>query len=421
METVSITTLVRRTTVILVRQATVFARQTTVILLAITHRGTTPSPSITPSPKRHRRALVITLLGLLLTAGAAAGGLLLFTNGSSQPARFLYYAEVSANGEYLAQATINSSSPAQRIHVWNLARRRIATTINERGNDGNSIDDFELSPDGKTIAVTNTLSVGTELWNTVTGRVVGTLTNPDGSQASCLAFSPDSRTLAVCDNSSGEDYNKMFLWDVPRRSLLRTLDLTEAPFQAMFAPGGKTLAIAVYPNGTGMSPSLKPGLEFWNIGSQKMNGSIPINWQPGGSFSYSHDGRTLDTSDSYGTITRWELTGNPIREITLADQDQDQAASDYPPPPSIEGMTVFSPDGMTLAIADGNQTMLWNLTPGATGRKIALLTDPNSTGVAEIAYTPDGKTLLTSDFNGKVYMWNVATRHILATLTNPAT
>ena len=163
METVSITTLVRRTTVILVHQTTVLVRQTTVILQTITHRRTTPSPSTTPSPKRRRRALLITLLSLLLAAGATTGGLLLFTNGSSQPARFLYYAEVSANGEYLALATINSSNPAQRIYVWNLVQRRIATTINERSNDGNSIDDFELSPDGKTIAVTNTLSVGIEL------------------------------------------------------------------------------------------------------------------------------------------------------------------------------------------------------------------------------------------------------------------
>ena len=44
-----------------------------------------------------------------------------------------------------------------------------------------------------------------------------------------------------------------------------------------------------------------------------------------------------------------------------------------------------------------------------TARIIATLTDPHSTGVQTVQFSPDGKTLVTADADGGVYLWNTAT------------
>jgi WD40 repeat protein len=76
----------------------------------------------------------------------------------------------------------------------------------------------------------------------------------------------------------------------------------------------------------------------------------------------------------------------------------------------------FSPDGKTLAIPEfGGKTYLWNV---ATRRVIAILTNPVGTGVSSVAFSPDGKTLATGDQDGRIYLWNVATRRLALTLTD---
>ncbi len=64
----------------------------------------------------------------------------------------------------------------------------------------------------------------------------------------------------------------------------------------------------------------------------------------------------------------------------------------------------FSPDGKTLVTGDNDGTIrLWD---AATGRQIRSL--PNS-AEEPAAFSPDGKTLATGDLSGPPALWNIAT------------
>jgi hypothetical protein len=73
--------------------------------------------------------------------------------------------------------------------------------------------------------------------------------------------------------------------------------------------------------------------------------------------------------------------------------------------------------GTALAVGDdkSNDTELFD---AATGKLIAPLRDPNSTGVSAVAFGPGG-TLAAGDSDGNVYLWDAAGEKLIAVLPAP--
>jgi hypothetical protein len=311
MTEVSRTTLVRRITIIAVHGTTVMVRQVSMTLHAVAvHRNTPPAKvdRITPPPKkskRRHRALLISAISVLV---AAAAGIIIgaFALHHSPQENGYTYAAVSPNGKFMVSANITSpGSDNEKIYIWDMATRRIVATLNE-----DEIYGIAISPDSKMIAVAHFFR-GTSLWDVATGRVIATLNDPNSSNAGCLAFSPDSKTLAICD---GDGYPEMYIWDIPRHSLT-TIRLPHEhfpsyPAYAAFAPDGKTLAVSMGINDPNYNPSFsadQPGVEFWNIQNLHLTGSLPASETNFDQVTYSRDGRTLITGSKF-----WNLTVNPV-------------------------------------------------------------------------------------------------------------
>jgi WD40 repeat protein len=414
--TATITTIVRRTTTILVHGTTVLVHQTTTIFQQVRLQRTTSRLVKAPPPpkrRRRRRAFIVTALSLLVAA-AVVGGIQLFKKPG--PLMFGYdYVAVSPNGKFLVSSAGTITSGTEEIYVWDMANKRVTATISVPRND---LYGIAISPDSKTIAVAHTSDL-ISLWNVAASRVVATLTAPDPYGAGCLAFSPDSKTLAACGSK------KVYLWSIPKRAIKATLILpneqySATPFSAAFSPDGKTLAVSQeitdekYNSSNSSLKLDQPGVEFWSVRTLKMTGSLPAARTDWTRISYSHDGRMLATCYTDGGTTLWHLTATPPRGVPLSSSASCNSGSS-PLFGSPGDTAVFSPDDTVLATVGGYYALLLNPKGAQTGA----LRDPNSRGVADLGFTPDNKMLVTADGNGEIYLWDITTRHLVATLTNP--
>jgi serine/threonine protein kinase/WD40 repeat protein len=271
------------------------------------------------------------------------------------------------------------------------------------------------------------------------GSSRGTLVDLPTSNVTSVAFSPNGGTLAV-----GGKNGRTYLWDIAARKLNATLT----------DPGGRgvnSVAFSTSPDGVILATADSNGRTYlWNIATRKVATTLTDPGHAGvNSIAFGPDGVNLVTVDSNGSATLWDvdtrkvLTTFAATALSVAFSPNGHTmAFRYPtnPPYGAYVWTVstakvltitdpgstdveaiaYSPDSETFACADGDgDTYLWNIASGKTGKLTATLADPSSTGVNSIAYAPNGVTLAAADNNGSTYVWNIAARKVTAALTDP--
>ena len=132
-------------------------------------------------------------------------------------------------------------------------------------------------------------------------------------------------------------------------------------------------------------------------------GGGPIN-----SLLLSRDGKTLISNTYYegGTVCAWELaTGKLLRQFPGSD---------------VYKHVALSPDGKTLAVADGKEGAgdkigLWDLGSGKSARWLA----KHPGGAYSFAFSPDGKTLASGGGGNRIHFWDLAARKETSPIKTP--
>ena len=223
-----------------------------------------------------------------------------------------------------------------------------------------------------------------------------------------MAFSPDGKTLAT-----GNDEGKVRLWDVARRKP-RAATFTQR--DSVGNEGFPTREVAFSPNGKFLAATNMTGwLTLWDVAGHRQ---IRFLNSGGESVAFSPDGKLFATGDEGDAVFLWDINGRG-----------DEPLAYFDPSTTVKGVA-FSPDGRTLASAsddsDSNLTpkhaaLLWDVAgrdPEPYGQGDPRATLSHSLGVLSVAFSPDGKTLATGSYDGKVRLWDVATGRQRATLSH---
>jgi WD40 repeat protein len=182
----------------------------------------------------------------------------------------------------------------------------------------------------------------------------------------------------------------------------------------MTADSKPVLAVAFSPDGTMLATASEDGTaRLWDVATHRQIGTpMTTDDQAVREVAFSPDGTMLAVGYSNGRTQLWNVASRKLI-ATLTD-----------PGPAAGYSVAFSPDGTLLAVgnifeinsnSNGGNIYLWNV---STRQMIATLTDAGSQGVGSVAFSPGGTLLAAGDSNGRTYLWNVSSRKPVATLTD---
>jgi len=229
------------------------------------------------------------------------------------------------------------------LHVWDAGTGK-ATAAPPTAAAGSSVHALAIAPQGTSFAAAGS-DRRVRICDWQSNGLQGTIDRWDRTSRSRLQYSPDGNTLAALD-----DKGAVKVWDVTLKQLRHTVAVPgEAASCAAFAPDGRTLAVGC-----------SSGVKFVDVASGTLQGSLDLPAAVHAA-AYSPDGRHLAVN-GIGTAGTEAFTF--IKAYSLASkeliQDMDTGAGPKFPPRVLQ----FSRDGTKLVCLMDLGKVLWWEWPG---------------------------------------------------------
>jgi hypothetical protein len=239
--------------------------------------------------------------------------------------------------------------------------------------------DWQVSPDGKTLARVYDQEV--ELWDTQTGKLRPKL-KPASEQAGPLAFSPDSRLLAV------GSYRRVTVWDLK--------DSTKEPL-VFKEPKAKMRGLLFWTNGKRLFGADEGGFAcVWDLASKKAKtaelGEALKSW-----WHVSPDRQTILTcrySNASDLVKPWELTAQVIWHGGVRD-------------------AAFSSDSKRLLF--GNRDVVFLLKEDFTKEKATEVHHGHTKNIYTVATSPKDEVVASGSEDRTAVLWDLKAKKELDT------
>jgi RNA polymerase sigma factor (sigma-70 family) len=298
---------------------------------------------------------------------------------------------------------------------------------------------FAISPDGHTIATAGRSLI---LWDMATGRPLRRFPLIQGIRS--LAFAPDGKSVAV----GGVDYSVRRIDLASGKELLRfvghqpdhkILSPDQGVFGVAFTTDGKKLVTwgsdgtvrvwearsgkelrkfggkdfgsadwhiwSLSPDGKLLAVSDQESFHLWNLETGKEVRQLRTKPYGDRTVAFSPDGKIFGVSeagsDRPGRIVLWDMDGGKERAASASQKGPVTALA-------------FSPDGKTLASAGfgrsrfGLRIHLWDVASMKELRAISLSEKDGYYSVTQLAFSPDGETLISRGHENHIRLWDVA-------------
>ena len=340
--------------------------------------------------------------------------------------RLLHQNKITAMSFTDAGDLIASGSMDGAVHVWSAVdgTELFTTSVGEGG-----VRSLSLSDDGERLAVGSTRDY-VRVWNVFTGEE---LVRVDGGNV--VSISPDGKTLAV-----GGRNEELRLVDIDEDVTIRTEGFGYDTTTIVYSPDGKRIAKTAW-NRERVEESegvqIAAALEMYDHDNGKLlwreTFEKPRLQEP----SFAAGGSQVVVVDEDGEIFHFDVeTGDLLGQRTAIENCVFVAAAmdrvvalgdgggvvtwqaDEEPQPLDAGNTTatacsISSDGKILALALGREVTIWELAE----RKRRLAFDRSTTPISALAYTPDGKRIVTGSFGGDVRVWDASSGKALEVLS----
>ena len=275
---------------------------------------------------------------------------------------------------------------------------------------GKITGNIQYSPDGKEIAVAT--DMGIWIYDARTGAEVALLSG-HREDVLAIAYAPNGKMLA----SAGRD-ETVRLWNPKTGESLATLRGHDGLVTGVaFSPDSKTLV-----SGSGDATvrlwSAETHEQLWSAKTPQTRQQTPMvrdvfgfETAPGPfhrlafqwvlTVAYSPDGQTLASSGSSdGTIQLWNVENGTHTKTLKGHTDTVRTLA-------------FSPDGKTLVSGSKDDTLrMWDINTGRTLRQLS----GHSNDINSVVFSRDGKMLVSGSKDASVRLWDAETGRFLPRL-----
>lgn len=221
-----------------------------------------------------------------------------------------------------------NDSASHSVRLWEIATGNLLHSFD--GHTG-EMEDVDVSSYSQ-LAASASWDDSVKVWDLAQSKERYTLKNAHPSDAKCVVFSPDGKTLA----SGGRD-DKIKLWNAADGLPIRSINTGATVRSVAFSPDGLSLISANDDN----------TLKLWEVATGKALRSFTGHEGEVRDVAYSPDGKTIASASRDGTVKLWDAaTGTLLRNYTGHKGDVLAVA--------------FSPDGRWIASGgDDGVVRLW--------------------------------------------------------------